>query len=49
VLLIASGLGLAAALVMQRRGVALDAATRFPLGTLMALAAWPVALAGGLS
>lgn len=46
VLLIASGLGLAVALVLQRRGHDLDAATRFPLGTLMALAAWPVALAG---
>lgn len=44
VLLIASGTGLAAALVLQRRGHDLDAATRFPLGTLMALAAWPVAL-----
>lgn len=46
VLLIASGLGLAVALALQRRGHDLDAATRFPLGTLMALAAWPVALAG---
>jgi leader peptidase (prepilin peptidase)/N-methyltransferase len=46
VLLIASGLGLAVALVLQRRGHDLDAATRFPLGTLMALAAWPVALLG---
>lgn len=46
VLLIASGLGLAAALVLQRRGHDLGAATRFPLGTLMALAAWPVALLG---
>lgn len=46
VLMLASGLGLAAALVMQRRGAVLDSTTRFPLGTLMALAAWPVALAG---
>lgn len=46
VLLIASGLGLAAALVLQRRGHDLDAASRFPFGTLMALAAWPVALLG---
>ena len=44
VLLIASGLGLAAALVLQPRGHDLDAATRFPLGTHMALAAWLVAL-----
>lgn len=44
VLMLASGLGLAAALVLQRRGHDLDSATRFPLGTLMALAAWPVAL-----
>ncbi|PXW71258.1 type 4 prepilin peptidase 1 [Blastomonas natatoria] len=49
VLMIASGLGLAAALVMQRRGLAIDSATRFPLGTLLALAAWPVALAGPLA
>lgn len=46
VLLIASGIGLAVALVLQRRGHDLDAASRFPLGTLMALAAWPVALLG---
>ncbi|WP_017671603.1 A24 family peptidase [Blastomonas sp. AAP53] len=46
VLMIASGLGLAAALIMQRRGAAVDGATRFPLGTLLALAAWPVALLG---
>lgn len=48
VLMIASGLGLAAALVMQRRGLAIDSVTRFPLGTLLALAAWPVALTGPL-
>lgn len=46
VLMVASGLGLAAALVMQRRGRAIDGATRFPLGTLLALAAWPIALIG---
>jgi leader peptidase (prepilin peptidase)/N-methyltransferase len=44
VLLIASGAGLAIALVLQARGTVLDNATRFPLGTLMAAAAWPVAL-----
>ncbi|MDM7956719.1 A24 family peptidase [Blastomonas sp.] len=44
VLMIASGAGLAVALVLQRRGVALSSATRFPLGTLMAAAAWLVAL-----
>lgn len=44
VLLIASGAGLGVALVLQQRGVALSGATRFPLGTLMAAAAWPVAL-----
>lgn len=46
VLMIASGLGLAAALIIQRRGTAIDSTTRFPLGTLLALAAWPVALFG---
>lgn len=44
VLLIASGTGLAIALILQRRGRTLDGATRFPLGTLLAGAAWPVAL-----
>jgi leader peptidase (prepilin peptidase)/N-methyltransferase len=44
VLMLASGTGLAIALVLQRRGMALDSATRFPLGSLMAGAAWPVAL-----
>lgn len=44
VLMIASGTGLAIALVLQRRGADLSSATRFPLGTLMAAAAWPVAL-----
>jgi len=44
VLLGASGLGLAAALVMARRGTALAPTTRLPFGTLLALAAWPLAL-----
>ena len=44
VLLGASGAGLLAALIMQRRGADISTATRFPLGTLLALAAWPVAL-----
>ena len=41
VLLGASGLGLVAALVMARRGGDIQADTRFPLGTLLAFAAWP--------
>lgn len=49
VLLGASGLGLIAALVMQRRGLDISSATRFPLGTLLALAAWPVALLNPLA
>lgn len=48
VLLIASGIGLAAALVLQWRGTAVSSATRFPLGTLLALAAWPIALVSPL-
>lgn len=44
VLVLASGAGLAAALILRWRGVALTTATRFPLGTLLAGAAWPVAL-----
>ncbi|GGB67978.1 prepilin peptidase [Blastomonas aquatica] len=44
VLMIASGTGLAIALVLQQNGTKLSGATRFPLGTLMAAAAWPVAL-----
>uniref|UniRef100_UPI003593B86C prepilin peptidase n=1 Tax=Blastomonas sp. TaxID=1909299 RepID=UPI003593B86C len=44
VLLGASGLGLIVALVMQRRGGNVTAASRFPLGTLLAIAAWPVGL-----
>lgn len=43
VLLIASGTGLGIALVLQLRGMTLSSDTRFPLGTLMAAAAWPVA------
>jgi leader peptidase (prepilin peptidase)/N-methyltransferase len=44
VLLLASGLGLLAALILQALGRAISSATRFPLGTLLAIAAWPVAL-----
>lgn len=44
VLMIASGAGLVIALVLQQRGAVLSSTTRFPLGTLMAAAAWPVAL-----
>jgi leader peptidase (prepilin peptidase)/N-methyltransferase len=35
-------LGLAAALLMQLRGEAVAATTRLPLGTLLALIAWPI-------
>lgn len=43
VILLGAGLfGLAALLLMRRRGEAVTAATRLPLGTLMILAAWPV-------
>jgi leader peptidase (prepilin peptidase)/N-methyltransferase len=42
ILLGAGLLGLAAVLAMRLRGQAVNAATRLPLGTLMALAAWPV-------
>jgi leader peptidase (prepilin peptidase)/N-methyltransferase len=41
VLLGAALAGLAAALAMRARGMKVDAATRLPLGALMALAAWP--------
>jgi leader peptidase (prepilin peptidase)/N-methyltransferase len=44
VLMLASGAGLGVALILQWRGITLNSATRFPLGTLMAAAAWPVAL-----
>jgi leader peptidase (prepilin peptidase)/N-methyltransferase len=41
-ILLAAGLiGLAAVLAMRLRGEAVSATTRLPLGTLMALAAWP--------
>ena len=41
-ILLAAGLiGLAAVLAMRLRGQAVSATTRLPLGTLMALAAWP--------
>lgn len=42
VLLGAGLLGLAAALVMRLRGEEVSATSRLPLGTLMALAAWPL-------
>lgn len=48
VLLAASGMGLAAALLMQRSGRTIDTTTRFPLGTLLAAAAWPIAVASPL-
>jgi leader peptidase (prepilin peptidase)/N-methyltransferase len=35
-------IGLAALAAMRARGAAVDGATRLPLGTLMALAAWPI-------
>ncbi len=41
ILLAAGALGLAAMLLMRLRGEAVTAATRLPLGSLMALAAWP--------
>lgn len=41
ILLSAGLLGLAAVLAMRLRGEAVSAATRLPLGTLIALAAWP--------
>lgn len=42
VLVGAGMLGLVAALLLRLRGEAVTATTRFPLGTLMALAAWPI-------
>jgi leader peptidase (prepilin peptidase) / N-methyltransferase len=42
ILLGAGLLGLAAVLLMRLRGEAVTATSRLPLGTLMALAAWPV-------
>jgi len=47
VLLGAGLLGLVAVAAMRLRGGAVDGATRLPLGTLMALAAWPLWLASG--
>jgi leader peptidase (prepilin peptidase)/N-methyltransferase len=42
-ILLGAGLfGLAAIMLMRLRGEAVTAATRLPLGTLMALAAWPI-------
>jgi len=49
VLLGAGLLGLAAILGLKLRGEAVTAATRLPLGTLMALAAWPLWLLAGVS
>jgi leader peptidase (prepilin peptidase)/N-methyltransferase len=48
VLLGASLLGLVAMLMMRVRGQRITAATRLPLGALMALAAWPIWLILGL-
>lgn len=51
VILLGAGLvGLAAVLMMRLRGEAVTATTRLPLGTLMALTAWPVwlVIAGGV-
>ena len=42
ILLGAGLLGLAAALAMRLRGEEVNATSRLPLGTLLALAAWPV-------
>lgn len=42
ILLGAGLLGLAAVLLMRMRGEKVDAASRLPLGALMAIAAWPV-------
>jgi len=42
VLLGAGLLGLVSILLMRARGVAVSATDRLPLGTLMALAAWPI-------
>jgi len=47
VLLGAGLFGLVAVALMQMRGRTVDAATRLPLGTLMALAAWPIWLTSG--
>lgn len=47
VLLGAGLFGLAAAALMHLRGARVGAATRLPLGTLMALAAWPIWLTSG--
>lgn len=46
VLLGAGLLGLASVVAMAARGVAVSAATRLPLGALMAVAAWAIWLAG---
>ena len=49
ILLGAGLLGLAAVLLIRLRGEAVTAASRLPLGTLMALAAWPVWLVVGFT
>ena len=49
ILLGAGMLGLAAVLAMRLRGEAVTAASRLPLGTLLALAAWPVWLITALT
>ncbi|QHL91850.1 prepilin peptidase [Sphingomonas changnyeongensis] len=41
-LVLAALVGLAAAFILWRRGVAVGPQTRLPFGTLMALAAWPI-------
>lgn len=47
-LLLGAGvIGLAMVLALRRRGVAVDGSHRLPLGTLLALAAWPLWLVGG--
>lgn len=42
VLLGAGAIGLASALLMRARGDSVDGTTRLPLGTFLALAAWPI-------
>jgi leader peptidase (prepilin peptidase)/N-methyltransferase len=42
VLLLAGVAGLASVLLARRRGEAVSATTRLPLGALLAVAAWPI-------
>jgi leader peptidase (prepilin peptidase)/N-methyltransferase len=49
ILLGAGLLGLAAVLAMRLRGEAVTATSKLPLGTLMALAAWPAWLVVGFT